>query len=147
MQNLFKIRLTPNFFPLFRFLLNQTEFLKTKFGPVEKEAEFWPTFGIRPNFRNLFVPYTESISTPCWDIWAVWGWTLLHSMYIWSKLSPPCSKPILLIWTYVPGQTLHGQISPWYLTSVKDGPKKVTLILFQIGSVTAEILLTLSSWW
>ena len=33
---------------------------KTRLGLVEKEAEFLQKFGIRPNFKNLFVPYTGS---------------------------------------------------------------------------------------
>ena len=44
----------------------------------------------------------------------------------------------------LPGQMLPGQMLLRYLKSVQDSPKNLPLKFGQIGSVTAEILQTLS---
>ena len=41
----------------------------------------------------------------------------------------------------LPGQMLLGQMSPWQLASVKDGPMSLPLKFVKIGSLTAEIFL------
>ena len=51
--------------PNFSLSSTETEFWKTRFGLVEKEAEFRPKFGIRSNFRNSFVPYAPRMLIGC----------------------------------------------------------------------------------
>ena len=47
-----------------------------------------------------------------------------------------------------PGQILPGQMSPLQLKPVQDGQRNLSLKFGQIGSETAEILLTLNlRWW
>ena len=94
--------------------------------------------------------FRQNLVSNSWDIliwtnvaWAFFTWTNVTEtvgIYVKDGLKN-LSLKLGQMW---PEQMLRGQMSPWQLESVLDGPKNLPLKFGKISWVTAEILLILS---